>query len=307
MSESEQNPRILVTGASGLLGRAILRVFQDRFGKSNVIGLAFSRAQDLGLVKCDLRDSIAVEAIIREYHPDIVIHSAAERKPDACESDPEGSALLNVTAVFALAAASAKAKAAFVYISTDYLFDGTAAPYNEDAKTCPLNEYGRLKLRGEHAALAAHPRPFILRVPVLFGPCSDVTESAVTTFAKAAKDSQKLQKIDDWQIRVPTYTLDIAETLVLISRALFLKEGSPSGIFNYSSNVRVTRWALVQLFGKILSCDISHITKLDGPPPGAPRPYDCQLLTTKLEKLGLAAHHTPFEIALKASLDGLLL
>lgn len=302
-----EHPRILITGASGLLGRAILRVFQERFGKSSVTGLAFTRAEDLGLIKCDLRDPIAIEAVIREHHPDIVIHSAAERKPDACESDPEGSALLNVTAVFALSSAAAKSKAAFVYISTDYLFDGTAAPYDEDAKTSPLNEYGKLKLRGEHAALAGHPCPFILRVPVLFGPCSDVTESAVTTFAKAALDSRKTQKIDDWQIRVPTFTIDIAETLFLVTNALLQKEMAPSGIFNYSSNVRITRWGLVQLFGKILQCNVTHITKLEGPPPGAPRPYDCQLSTTKLEKLGLAAPHTPFEIALKESINAMLL
>ena len=291
---------IWITGASGLLGRSILSVFQETYPNYKIIGLGFSRAEECGLIKCDLRNPTSIEAVINEFKPDLIIHSAAERKPDACESDPEGSALLNVISVFTLASAASRVKAAFIYISTDYLFDGTAAPYDEDAKTYPLNEYGRLKLRGEYAALAAHPKPFLLRVPVLFGPCNDLTESAVTTFAKAAKDSHRKQQIDDWQIRVPTYTIDIAQTLVLISNEL-LKENSnpPFGIFNYSSTIRTTRWNLVQLFGKLLDVNVSHITKLEGEPPGAKRPYDCQLSTKKLENLGLAAPHTPFETALK--------
>jgi len=289
---------ILITGASGLLGRSILSVFKEYPGYK-IIGLGFSRAEECGLIKCDLRNPSSIEAVINEYQPDLIIHSAAERKPDACELDPDGSAILNVASVFTLASAAARIKAAFIYISTDYLFDGTAAPYDEDAKTYPLNEYGRLKLRGEYAALAAHPKPVILRVPVLFGPCNDLTESAVTTFAIAAKDFHRKQQIDDWQIRVPTYTIDIAKTLVLISNELLKENSNVTGIFNYSSTIRTTRWSLVQLFGKLFDLDVSHITRLDGEPAGAKRPYDCQLSTKKLENLGLAAAHTPFETALK--------
>ena len=94
---------IWITGASGLLGRSILSVFQETYPNYKIIGLGFSRAEECGLIKCDLRNPTSIEAVINEFKPDLIIHSAAERKPDACESDPEGSALLNVISVFTLA------------------------------------------------------------------------------------------------------------------------------------------------------------------------------------------------------------
>ena len=298
-------PLVLVTGASGLLGRAVLAAFRAAPGEFAAAGTAFARAAPLGLVRCDLRDAAALRALVAELRPALVIHSAAERRPDACEKDEAGDALrLNVDAVFALGRAAADVGAAFVYISTDYLFAGDAAPYDERAEPRPLNAYGRLKLRGEHAALAAHPAPLLLRVPVLFGPTEDLAESAVTTFAVAARDAARRQKIDDWQIRVPTYTVDVAATLVRIARAMLAKAGPPppAGIYHYSSRERFTRFSLVAFFGRLLSCDVSHVEKLEGMPPGAPRPFDCALDQRKLEALGLAAPHTPFEQACRAVL-----
>lgn len=179
--------------------------------------------------------------------------------------------------------------------------DGTAAPYKEDAQTRPLNTYGFLKLRGEYAALAAHPSPFILRIPVLYGPTTDLAESAVTTFAVAARNHDKPQTIDDWQIRVPTYTPDIGRTLVIVATTMVDPERKTAdkvcGIFNYSASERFTRYQLVQYFGQLQGVSTDHITRDPNPPKGAPRPYDCQLDTSKLSALGLAAPCTPFDVA----------
>ena len=290
---------VLVTGASGLLGRAVLAAFA-RDARFRAVGAAFSRAEP-PLLRCDLRDAAASRALVQAQRPAVVVHAAAERRPDACEKDAAGSALLNVHATFHLAAAAAEVGARFVYVSTDYLFDGTAAPYAESAPTSPLNEYGRLKLRGEHAALAAHPRPLILRVPVLFGPTGDLNESAVTTFAAAARDAGRPQRIDDWQIRVPTYTPDIGRTLVNIARRMLDDAGAGAAplptLLNYSSNERWTRYGFVQFFGKLLGVPTAHFARLVGEPPGAKRPYDCKLDTALIESLGLAAPSTPFEDA----------
>jgi dTDP-4-dehydrorhamnose reductase len=303
-------PLVLVTGASGLLGRAVLAAFRGA-GDFAAAGTAFSRAEAQGLLACDLRDAAAARALVLAQRPALVVHSAAERRPDACEKDEAGSALrINVDAVFALARAAADAGAGFVYVSTDYLFAGDAAPYDERAEPAPLNAYGRLKLRGEHAALAGHPAPVLLRVPVLFGPTADLGESAVTTFAVAVRDAARRQKIDDWQIRVPTFTPDVGATIVNIARALERaragaaagagaagRAGAPAGIYHYSSQARFTRFSLVAHFARQLGLDASHIEKLEGAPPGAPRPFDCALNQAKLEALGLAAPHTPFEQA----------
>lgn len=290
---------VLITGASGLLGRAIFSAFKSA-EVGVVTGTAFSRANAAeGLLYLDLRDDAAVQKLLHELKPRVIVHAAAERRPDACETNVEAAESINVHATYVLARAAASIGSDFLHVSTDYLFDGTAAPYSETAQLSPLNAYGRQKARAESAAFAGHPSPVILRVPVLYGPTRDLTESAVTTFAAAVRAREKPQRIDDWQIRVPTLTTDIAQTLVNMALAKVRGDEKITGIFNYSSNVITTRYKLVLLFGEILGLPTDHITRLEGEPPGARRPYDCKLDTTKLDKTGLAAPHTEFRSALE--------
>jgi dTDP-4-dehydrorhamnose reductase len=304
---SESPLRVLITGASGLLGRAAALAF-SRAGWA-VTGCGFSRCSQGGLLRLDLTDSAAVASAVAALRPHVIVHSAAERRPDVCEKDPAASERLNIEAVWVLGRAAEAAGAKLLFISTDYLFDGSAAPYAETAPLSPLNAYGSQKARGEHAALAACSAPFILRVPVLYGPTADLTESAVTTFAAAVAAHQKPQSIDDWQIRVPTLTSDIGATLVNVAAAL-TSSGAPSqlsGIFHYSSSERWTRYQLVQLFGELMGLPTEHISRMEGAPPGARRPYDCQLDCSKLQATGLAAPHTPFREALQGILGSLQL
>lgn len=180
---------VLVTGATGLLGRAICRRF-ERDPRFRVVGTAFSRSGD-GLVRIDLRDANAIDMLVNDLKPSFVIHAAAERRPDVVEKDIAGSERINVESVWALGRAASRVGAGFLQISTDYLWDGTAAPYKEDAKPCPLNAYGLTKLRGEYAALAAHAEAIVLRIPVLYGPTGDLKESAVTMFGQMVLDTSK--------------------------------------------------------------------------------------------------------------------
>ena len=245
--------------------------------------------------------------LVTDLRPAVVINAAAERRPDVCESDDSASEILNIDAVYTLGRAAAKAGAKFIHISTDYVFDGTAAPYREDAPPTPLNAYGRQKVRGEYAALAAHATPCILRVPVLYGPTNDLSESAITVFVQTVMDTHKPRVLDDWQIRVPTYTPDVAKTLLNICNAYITPGAScPTGIFHYSSADRTTRYKISQLLADImgLGTSVSHVTADANPPPGAPRPYDAALDTSKLRALGLAHPNTPLREGLEHVLRG---
>jgi len=113
---------------------------------------------------------------------------------------------------------------------------------------------------------------------------------------------------DDWQIRVPTYTPDIAATAVALAAALAgapppgargaaLAPAGLAGVWHYSAGERFTRFALVQLFGELMALPTAHVARLEGAPPGARRPFDCQLDTRKLLDTGLAAPCTPFREA----------
>ncbi|KAJ3278878.1 Methionine adenosyltransferase 2 subunit beta, partial [Blyttiomyces sp. JEL0837] len=169
-------PKVLVTGASGLLGRAVFNAF-DKDGKYDVIGLAFSRATDR-LEKLDLTDFPAVETYLSTHLPTVIIHCAAERRPDKAESDKAGVLKLNVDTVRHLASISKKFNAWFLYISSDYVFDGRNPPYNVNDKPNPINFYGETKLAGEVGCLEGNQEAVVVRIPVLYGDAKTVDESA---------------------------------------------------------------------------------------------------------------------------------
>lgn len=300
--------RVLITGATGLLGRAIFAAFKESAGLFEPIGVGFSRGAD---VRCDLRDPSAIATMIEEQRPHFVVHAAAERRPDACETDETGATeRLNVDAVFHLARQSSQHKASFLYISTDYVFDGSSAPYSEDSKTHPLNAYGFLKLRGEWAALAGHGRAIVLRVPVLYGPSEDASESAITVFAKTVVESHSPRTLDDWQSRQPTYTPDIGATIVNFAKRLLLdgdsasSPGSLAGIWHYGGKETTTRYQVALMLGRLLGLPTDHIKGDASPPSGAPRPKNAFLSSDKIEAAGLAAPFTPFEEGMARVLAG---
>ena len=289
-------PVVLITGASGLLGRAVVLAFQQQ-PEWDIVGLGFTRGSSV-IRSVDLRNEIEVKRVINEVKPNVIVHSAAERRVENCEADVIMSEALNVHATYVIARAANEIGATFIHISTDYVFDGQHPPYTETAPVCPLNLYGSQKARSESAAIAGHRNPIILRVPVLYGPTKDLSESAVTMMATAVRASEKVQKFDLWQIRVPTLTTDIALTIRNIANHC-ITGGVVSGIFHYSSREITTRYKLAQLFGEILSLPTSHIGLHEGEPPGAVRPKDCLLSCEKLIATGLAAPHTNFRQALE--------
>ncbi len=176
----DMKKRVIITGASGLLGRAILKRFQEK-ADWVALGLAFSRAgNNSSLQKVDLRDKEQVSSVIKDFQPNFIIHAAAERRPNFVEKQEEETAKLNVSATCYLAEAASDAKAFMLYISTDYVFDGTSPPYKPNDKANPLNKYGQSKLDGEIATMKHCTTSGVLRVPVLYGPVEHLHESVIT-------------------------------------------------------------------------------------------------------------------------------
>lgn len=154
--------------------------------KWDVLGLAHSRATE-ALKRVDLLDFDETNRVVRDFKPHILIHSAAERRPDVVENDEETCMKMNVGVTKALASAinelnsDAEVPEHFMlYISTDYVFDGSSPPYKPLDETNPLNKYGKSKLAGEQVMQVYHPDGGILRVPILYGNVEYLKESAVT-------------------------------------------------------------------------------------------------------------------------------
>ena len=278
--------RIIITGASGILGRSLLRLLSAAAADKNytLLGLAYSRATP-PLQKVDLCDEAATKAVIEEFKPDIVVHCAAERFPDKVDADPDRAKTLNVGACERLAAACADCGAALVYISTDYVFDGGVKtgvypPYDTDAPPNPINFYGETKRAGEVAVLAVQAaHPCVLRVPVLYAYDQEtLAESASLVVAEALKGSSSEPKlIDDWGVRFPTACDDVSEAIRLIIEAKREDKAKITGIYHCSSPERSTKYSQSLLMAKVLGLPSEHLKPNGEPPSGAPRPQNTQL------------------------------
>ncbi|KAH8113889.1 NAD-binding protein [Phellopilus nigrolimitatus] len=206
--------KVIVTGASGVLGTA---------AGHDVLGLAHSRPKE-ALVQLDLLDPPVVEKAFTEFRPDYV------------------AAKLNADLPARLAHLAAALKYKLVYISTDYVFDGSAPPYAPAAQPSPVNLYGRTKRDGELAVLAVpEADAVVLRVPVLYGPAPKNSDTAVNILLDVVQDqSGKQYKMDHYATRFPTNTVDIGAFLV---RLVALAKPLPR-ILHYSAPEPFTKYEM---------------------------------------------------------------
>jgi dTDP-4-dehydrorhamnose reductase len=193
--------KVLVTGAGGMLGRDV------------VLAAANAGHEVLGLGRLEL-DVTSPEALAAKFElerPDVAINCAAWTDVDGAE-DAEGEAMaVNGQGAGNVAAAAAAVGASVVYVSSDYVFDGTKAdPYVETDQPAPLSAYGRTKLAGEEATAAANKRHFVVRSSWLFGTGGS---NFVETMLRLASTQNEVLVVRD-QVGSPTYTWHLAYGLV---------------------------------------------------------------------------------------------
>jgi dTDP-4-dehydrorhamnose reductase len=298
----KRHVRIAVIGASGLVGRAVVRELGTR-ADWKVIGTAHRRA-DHRTVALDIRDAAAIEAFVAQHAPDAIVIAAAERRPDVCERDPELARALNVEAVETIATAAKRRGAWVLSLSTDYVFDGTNPPYRTDDPPCPINAYGRSKLDGERALQQATDFGCVLRLPLLFGHIVEWQESAVTSLVPAvvasAAHNAPAAVMDDWATRYPTFTGDVAYVIrQLLER---YEQGEPiCGIAHWSAAEPMTKFEIAKRIARALGV-AARIEPQRASADATPRPRDCQLDASRLEALGIG-RRTPFDTALRSVLD----
>jgi dTDP-4-dehydrorhamnose reductase len=192
-------PRVVVTGAAGMLGRAIV----TRFAATHDV-VPHTRAD------CDLAEADVTERWILERAPQTIVHCAAWTDVDGCEADPGRASRDNATATANVARAAARAGSALCQLSTDYVFDGEKpAPYVEDDSSGPLGVYGRTKWAAEEHVRASTQRAWIVRTSWVFGPGG---RNFVKTITALLGERQEIRVVED-QRGSPTYTLDLASGL----------------------------------------------------------------------------------------------
>jgi dTDP-4-dehydrorhamnose reductase len=195
---------LLVTGAGGMLGRAV--VTAGREAGHETIGLA--RAE------LDITDPSAVAMAVAIHAPDAVINCAAWTDVDGAESDEHAATQVNGEAPGHVARAASAAGARIVHISTDYVFDGAAdRPWLESDPVSPINDYGRSKLAGERSVTAAGAEHAIVRAAWLFGAGG---RNFVDTMLTLARDRDVVDVVTD-QCGHPTWTGHLAGPLVRLA------------------------------------------------------------------------------------------
>jgi dTDP-4-dehydrorhamnose reductase len=216
------NMKVLVTGVAGQLGHDVMNELDKRGyeGIGSDIAESYSGVQDktavaaMPYVQMDITDSAAVDKVIGECAPDVVIHCAAWTAVDAAEDEDKQEKVkaVNVDGTKNIAAVCKKLDCKMVYISTDYVFNGQGEePWKPDCKDyAPLNVYGDTKLQGELAVSGLLDKYFIVRIAWVFGVNGG---NFIKTMLKLSETHDTLKVVSD-QIGTPTYTYDLARLLV---------------------------------------------------------------------------------------------
>ncbi|MFN8108938.1 MAG: dTDP-4-dehydrorhamnose reductase [Thermoleophilia bacterium] len=254
--------RILVTGAAGMLGQDLMAHLRDH--GDDPVGV------DL---EVDIRDQAAVDACVDAVRPEAIIHCAAWTDVDGAEAQEDAAFAVNATGAGNVARAAARVGAGLVYPSTDYVFDGTGTrDHTEGDPTSPLGAYGRTKLAGEEAVLAAHPEGArVARTAWLYGAKG---RNFIDTMRRLGAERDAVQVVAD-QEGCPTWTKDLAPAL----RALL---DQPAGVYHTAGAGSVTWAGLAEAVFDLtgLPCRVEPITtdQLGRP---APRPARSVLAVTR--------------------------
>lgn len=221
----------LVVGASGQIGSWLLASLKSRIVEVTGLGSPRLLASGGG---CDLARPEGVVAHIRSKRPSAVFLTAAISNVDLCENEPERTSRVNVEGTLQIARAAREVGSRFVFFSSDYVFDGVAGPYDEEASPAPLNAYGLQKLAAERALLRMDFSPLIIRTTVVFG-----REPGRKNFLYRLVDTLRdgrVCRVPSDQIGTPTFVEDLAAVCVE------LVANGCSGVFHVAGPDLVSRY-----------------------------------------------------------------
>lgn len=266
--------RVLVTGARGQLGAAVVHACQQGHEVA-----AFGRAE------LDITDDGAVAAAIARVRPDAIVNAAAYTDVDGAEDHPIDALNANAFAVRAMAKAAERCSAALVHYSTDFVFDGTASrPYTEDDPPSPRSAYATSKLLGEWFAADA-PRHYVLRVESLFGraPGAAPAKGSVAGILNTLAAGGQPKVFEDRTVS-PTYVIDAARA----TRHL-LEHQAPAGLYHCVNSGHCTWLEFAQELARQFGMEPRFIpTRMADMTLRAQRPQYCVLSNEKLRQAGVA-------------------
>jgi dTDP-4-dehydrorhamnose reductase len=261
--------KVLITGANGFLGNYLTRQLLGKGYKVIATGKGENRLllPDPGLYyeSMDITDPFSVHDVFAAHQPAIVVHAAAMSKPDDCEEQQWLAYTTNTEATLTMLANAGEQKSFFIFVSTDFVFDGEKGMYREEDETGPVNFYGRTKEDAEQAVMEYEYDWAIARTVLVYGkPISG--RSNILTIVKEKLEKGEEYKVVDDQVRTPTYVEDLAAGIVLII------EKKATGIYHLSGEDVLTPYGMAvsaahylhlpaSLLKKVTAADFSQVAK----------------------------------------------
>ncbi len=292
--------KILITGANGLLGQKLIELLLRK--GEEVIATArgdnrFPNENDTIYESLDVTDGEAVMIAVSKHKPDAIIHTAAMTNVDECETEKEKCTLLNVTAVQYLVDAAAANNAFLLHLSTDFIFDGTFGPLDEEAEANPISFYGETKLQSEKLLEKSTIDWAIARTVLVYGIVHNMSRANIILWVKNSLENKKEIKVVNDQWRTPTLAEDLAMGCYLIVK------NRAKGIYNIAGKEMLTPYDMALKTIAYFNLDATTMTKADSSTFSqvAKRPMKTGLVIDKARKaLGYEPHSFDEGIAILA-------
>jgi len=260
--------KVLVTGSNGLLGQKLTDLYLNEEGVELIAtgkgANRHVRAGDFIYEEMDICDPQQVERAFRLHNPDAVIHGAAMTHVDQCELNPDKCRQVNVEATRILAENSERIGAHFIFVSTDFIFDGQNGPYHEEDVPGPLSIYGWSKLDAEGIVRDTCSNWAIARTVLVFGVNNDMSRSNIVLWAKGALEKGDPINVVDDQVRSPTLAEDLAKGCYLIERKAAI------GVYNISGKDIMSIYELVQRVAEYFGLSMDSVSKISSESLGQP-------------------------------------
>ncbi len=290
--------KILITGSNGLLGQKLVYKLAKT---KDVDCIASSRGENrlvnkegYTYVSMDVTSQRDVSKVLKQYKPNVVIHTAAMTNVDACELNQKECWLMNVEAtknicdtLVQLKEEDASYKPRLVHLSTDFIFDGTKGPLDEEARPNPLSYYAESKLEAEKVVQDADIHWSIARTVLVYGITDNMSRSNFVLWAKSNLEQGKSINVVDDQFRTPTLAEDLADGCILMAMK------SAKGVYNISGKDFHNIFELVQIVADYYGLDKSLIklSKSDEIKQPAKRPPITGFIIKKaIKDLGYKPH-----------------
>jgi len=256
--------KIVVTGSNGLLGQKLVYKLRNQAG---ITCIATARGENRLIQKdgyvydeMDITNAEEVQQVLSKHKPGAVIHTAAMTNVDACETEKEACVAMNVSAVQyivntlqELQERNNDYKPQLVHLSTDFIFDGTHGPLDEEEKPNPLSYYAWSKLEAEKIVQSSALNWAIARTVLVYGIVDNMSRSNIVLWAKQNLEQGKKINVVDDQFRTPTLAEDLADGCILLAQK------KAQGIYNISGKDFMSILQLVHVVADYYHLDKSLI------------------------------------------------